>query len=139
MTWWQIGLAAATLVLSGFGVRDIIQHYLKRGSQQVSDKQTIAQTAQTLAETEKVRVQSAREEVDLVREVLSEVRANSEEKDKRIGSLEARVGTLESWVRSTLSFMTAHMEWDQNAYHVARQVDPDFPAPPPLTAPVPEQ
>ena len=76
-----------------------------------------------------------RDEVAILRDVLVEVRASDAAKVTRIDALEIRIEKLEERERHALTRAAVHEAWDQMAFQMLVQHNPDHPAPPPLTAP----
>lgn len=76
--------------------------------------------------------QAAAAEVSMLREIISEVRTSEGKKTERIDNLERRLDLLEERERHMLTRAAVHEAWDQMAFALLSQANPDHPAPPPL-------
>lgn len=97
---------------------------------------------EVLSET-KIKAEVVSQEVTTVRGVLAEVQKHSETKDQvikdlqfQVHSLAGRVERMESREHQGHQLTAAHELWDIQAFQRLLAHDPDFPAPPPLRAPL---
>lgn len=72
-------------------------------------------------------------EVAMLREIIGDVRASEAKKVERIDNLERRLDLLEERERHMLTRAAVHEAWDQMAFAVLCQLNPEHPPPPPLT------
>lgn len=92
-----------------------------------------ASTGKIKAETRATDIAAAQAEVTLLREIIGEVRDSEAKKAQRIDNLEHRMALLEDRERHMLTRAAVHEAWDQMAFALLAQVNPDHPPPPPLT------
>lgn len=100
-----------------------------------------ANTGKVLSETRVTDIAAAQAEVTLLREIIGEVRASEVKKVERIDNLERRLDLLEERERHMLTRAAVHEAWDQMAFALLSQLNPEHPPPPPLvggTDPFPE-
>lgn len=93
-----------------------------------------ATTQKTQAETRVSEFTAAQAEVGMLRDIITEVRNSEAKKVERIDNLERRLTLLEERERHMLTRAAVHEAWDQMAFTMLTQVNPDHPAPPPLAA-----
>lgn len=74
-------------------------------------------------------------DIDNLRDIISELRTSEAKKDERIDNLERRMVKLEERERHMLSRASVHEAWDQLAFQMLIQQNPQHPPPPPLTDP----
>jgi hypothetical protein len=113
------------------------------GNKLLNRKLDSATVGQIKAETEKIATDSARDQVELMRQVAQEMRVGYEQKIEEFGSergeqrseishLKSRVAKLEERERHMLTRAAVHEAWDQMAFKIISQHNPEHPAPPPL-------
>lgn len=90
-------------------------------------------TNRTAAETKATEQQVVSSEVTMLRGIISEVRDSESKKAERIDNLERRLDLLEERERHMLTRAAVHEAWDQMAFAILSQVNPEHPPPPPLT------
>lgn len=117
----------ALLTAGGAGAASIkvVELVLGRGP-------TRANTGAVQAQTRMTDQQAAASEVGMLREVIAEVRASEAKKAERIDNLERRLDLLEERERHMLTRAAVHEAWDQMAFALLSQMNPDHPPPPPL-------
>lgn len=99
-----------------------------------------AATAEKLhAETQASARSSAATEVETIRAVMAELRGSEQQKVGEIAELKAemrtmndRVGKLEERERHMLTRAAVHEAWDQLAFSLLVQMNPQHPPPPPI-------
>jgi hypothetical protein len=94
--------------------------------------QRAAVVAQGVANVRATEQQVAATEVTMLREIIGEVRTSEAKKTERIDNLERRLDLLEERERHMLTRAAVHEAWDQMAFAMLSQINPDHPAPPPL-------
>lgn len=88
------------------------------------------QRAANVRATEQATMQS---DVTTLRDIIAEVRTSEAQKVQRIDNLERRMALLEDRERHMLTRAAVHEAWDQMAFALLAQHNPDHPPPPPLT------
>lgn len=91
-----------------------------------------ASTEKTRADTRVSEFSAAQAEVGMLREIIDEVRTSEQIKAQRIDNLERRMALLEERERHMLTRAAVHEAWDQMAFAMLSQVNPQHPPPPPL-------
>lgn len=119
------GLLAAGAAL-GAGILRILDVFTGRASRQ-------AATDKTAAEAKATEQQVVASEVTMLRGIISEVRDSEAKKAQRIDNLEHRLELLEERERHMLTRAAVHEAWDQMAFAILSQVNPEHPPPPPLS------
>lgn len=119
-------------LLGSAGIGAVVTKVLNRGVDSA--------TAEKLhAETRQAAVNSSASEVEVIRAVMAELRATEQQKTGEIAELKAdmnamkdRVGKLEERERHMLTRAAVHEAWDQLAFSLLVQLNPQHPPPPPI-------
>jgi hypothetical protein len=98
----------------------------------VNRGQRAAVVAQGVANVRATEQQVAATEVTMLREIIAEVRSSEVKKAERIDNLERRLDLLEERERHMLTRAAVHEAWDQMAFALLSQQNPEHPPPPPL-------
>lgn len=93
-----------------------------------------AATEKVHADTKVTEAAAAQAEVTMLRDIIAEVRTSEAKKSERIDNLERRMELLEERERHMLTRAAVHEAWDQMAFAHLLKLNPDHPAPPPLSA-----
>jgi len=88
----------------------------------------------TRVETRATEQEIVAGEVKYLRDIIAEVRQSEAKKAERIDNLEHRLTLLEERERHMLTRAAVHEAWDQMAFAILPQVNPEHPPPPPLVA-----
>lgn len=122
---WTVVIA----VITALGLRELLAKMIDRRATSAAVDATAASTAAT--------------EVETIRAVLAEVRANDQAKTERLTRVEAMLHQLEAEVRvlqererHALTRAATHEAWDRMSFQLLQRIDPDHPAPPPLSGPL---
>ncbi|MGX6605677.1 hypothetical protein ACWKSP_26615 [Micromonosporaceae bacterium Da 78-11] len=151
---WQTWLPTllGILITAAGGVAGTV--WVKRLSRRVDEataSKTESESRKADAETVSIEVSTARGLITDIKSMMSDQRTNYESQidmlrgqseaqiqsvrvqhQADMGALTRRLTGLESRQQSLRSAFVQHGEWDRQATDVLKQVDPDFPAPPPV-------
>lgn len=125
-------LMAVVALLGSAGLGSVITKALNRPVDSATAEKLHAETRQAAQVT-------AASEVETIRSVMSELRATEKEKTGQIAELKAdmssmkdRLNKLEERERHMLTRAAVHEAWDQMAFAMLSQVNPEHPPPPPI-------
>lgn len=108
-------------VLGGGGLATVVIKLLSRRGDDATAESTLAD----------VRTK----DIENLRGIINELRTSEAKKDERINNLERRMLKLEERERHMLTRAAVHEAWDQLAFQMLIQSNPNHPPPPPLSEP----
>ncbi len=151
---WQtwVPTLLGVLITAAGGIAGTV--WVKRLSRRVDEataNKTESESRKADAETVSIEVSTARGLITDIKSMMADQRTNYEtqidmlrgqseaqiqsvrvQHQADMGALTRRLTGLETRQQSLRSAFVAHRDWDRQATDVLKQVDPDFPAPPPI-------